>query len=128
MSDFNDAVDNLDCFDPDDLPEPRDILTGECIKIENKAPAVCYEIINLVLEELEQRAKDLAVPRTSDEANQIWIGEVEMFTMFMKENFPLEIMLLGIQRMMSLVTFPSAEIAPAPFTSKILADNREFFF
>ena len=127
MSDFHDAVDSLDCFDPDDLPEPRDILTGECIKIENKAPAVCYEIINLVLEELEQRAKDLAVPRTSDEANQIWVGEVEMFTMFMHENFPLEIMLLGIQRVMTLVTFPSNEIAPAPFTRKILNENAEFF-
>lgn len=127
MSDFNDAVDNLDCFDPKDLPEPRDILTGECIKIENKAPAVCYEIINLVLEELEQRAKDLAVPRTSDEANQIWVREVEFFTMFMMENFPLEIMLLGIQRVMCAVTFPSPEIAPAPFTRKVFTDNYEFF-
>jgi len=128
MSDYNDAVEGLDCFDPKDLPEPRDILMGECIKIENNAPAVCYEIINLVVEELEQRAKDLAVPRTSDEANQIWIREVEFFTMFMMENFPLEVMLLGIQRVMSIVTFPSPEVAPAPFTTKVFADNHEFFF
>jgi hypothetical protein len=127
MSDYIDAVDSLDCFDPDDLPEPRDILTGECITLPNKSPAVCYEVINLVLEELEQRAKDLAVPRTSDEANQIWVREVEFFTMFMMENFPLEIMLLGIQRVFCAVTFPSPEIAPAPFTRKVYNEHAEFF-
>jgi hypothetical protein len=127
MSDYIDAVDSLDCFDPDDLPEPRSILTGDCIKIENQSVPVCYEIINLVEEELVQRAKDLAVPRTSDEANQIWVAEVEMFTMFMKENFPLEIMLMGIKRIKGAVRFPSADIAPAPFTQKMLDDNQEFF-
>lgn len=127
MSDFMDTIDNLDCFDPDDIPKPRDILTGECTTLPNKNAAVCYEVLNQVVEALDRRAKDLNVPRTSDEANQIWVAEVEMFTIFMQENFPLEVMLLGTQRVFSTVKFPDNSIAPAPIISKVFSDNFEFF-
>lgn len=127
MSDFIDAVDNLDCFDPDDLPEPRDILTGECVTLPNNNAAVCLEVLNLCIDALEQRGKDLAVPRTSDECNQIWVAEVERFIMFMQGNFPLEIMALGIITIRNTFIMPSSDIAPAHHMLKIMAETPELY-
>lgn len=127
MSDYIDAVDNLDCFDPDDIPDPRAILTGDCITLPNKNAAVCYEVMNQCILALIQRGKDLNVPRTSDEANQMWMAEMEMFTMFMRENFPFELMIAGIKHMITHVQWPSKNIAPRPVTYKVIDDNKDIF-
>lgn len=126
--DNQDVIDALDCFDPDDLPEPRDILTGECITLPNKNTAVCYEVMNQVLDAIEQRGKDLNVPRTSDECNQIWVAEIEMFVMFMQENFPLEVMVLAITTIHRRFVMPDEKIAPANHLDKVYGDTLELFF
>ena len=65
-----------------DLPESRDILTGKITSLDIDS-GMAYCLSEQLVESLHQRAKDLNVPHTSDEAMDIWYMESDTMIKFM---------------------------------------------
>lgn len=126
MTDLN-TIDDLDVIDPDDIPDPRDIVNGRIFTINNCDAPICLEITSQVLDALKCRAHDLNIPNTSDEANGLFVSEVEHFVSFVQLNFPFELSIMAVNIILRDFDMPPSEIAPSPILHAFVAQYSDFF-
>lgn len=116
-----DTINELDVIDQDDIPNPRDIMAGLVTSISNRDISVCYVIMNALCFELKYRAEELNIPNTSDEAREIFAGEVDTVICFMRDNFSPELTVLGIKLLLTsnYMKFP---VSSMPNFKKLVDD------